>query len=777
MYVSAVPDPSPSRQSGNLPIDLTTFVGRRHEFTETKRLLKTSRLVTLTGVGGVGKTRLGLRVADRARQEFADGAWLIELAEVMDGSLLGDVVAHVLGVRARAGETVEQALVDYLSTRDLLIVLDNCEQVLEAAAALSASILRTCPGVRILATSREALGIGAEALAIVAPLTVPDAEPDRDWTVSALAQYDAVRLFVDRAAAAVPAFALTGENGAAIAEICRRVDGLPLAIELAAARIRTLSPSQILQRLTDRYTLLTRGGRDAPTRQQTLRLCIDWSYELCTPQEQLLWCRLSIFAGSVELDAAEQVCGAGFTGPATLLDALTSLTEKSILTREDTGNAPARFRMLDTLREYGRLKTQGSGDYLDLRQRHLDWCQQLACDAEEGWIGPRQLDWIARVEREQPNFREALDFSITSDSRAGFRTAAALFQFWNARGQFSEGRYWLDRLLLCDSAEPTIEFAKTLYADMVLTQAQGDRAAASLLVERSRALAAATADPPIHAIVALTDGIAALFDGNLAGAQTLLKESVPALAALQPTALHVGALNMLGFTYELQSNTTRAIGCFEEALAITETCGESVYRSYALWAMGVLFWRQGDAPRAATRLHEGLRLTNAVGHPVGTASCLEVLAWIAADDGNPQRAAALMGAADALSHRAYTLPTFLPGFLGHHHEYERTVRDALGEHTYTAWYRKGMVLGAAGDVSFAFDAQNSAPQSAALDPNPLTKREYEVALLVGKGLTSKAIAELLVISQRTVHGHVAHILAKLNFTSRQQIAGWVDQLR
>jgi predicted ATPase/DNA-binding CsgD family transcriptional regulator len=775
MYVSAVPGPPPSRRWGNLPIDLTTFVGRRREFTEAKRLLRSSRLVTLTGIGGVGKTRLALQVADDARQDFADGMWLIELAELTDGSVLGDVVANVLGVRAGVGETVEQALVEHLSTRNALLVLDNCEHLLAATAALCATVLRACRDVRILVTSREALGIGGEVVAIVAPLTVP--APDRDQTVSALAQYDAVRLFVDRAAAAVPPFALTGENGAAIAEICRRLDGLPLAIELAAARIRTLSPSQILQRLTDRYTLLTRAGRDAPTRQQTLRVCIDWSYDLCTPQEQLLWCRLSILAGSVELDAAEQICGAGFAGPAMLLDALTSLVEKSVLTREDTGDTPARFRMLETLREYGRSKTQDSGDYLDLRQRHFDWYQQLACDAEDGWMGPRQLDWIARIEREQPNFREALDFSITNDSRDGFRIAAALLQFWNARGLFSEGRYWLDRLLMRDSAEPTVELAKTLYADTVFTEAQGDRVAAALLVERSRALAAATTDPPIHAIVALTDGIAALFNGNLTGAQTLLEESLPVLAALQTPALHVSTLTMLGYTHEHQSNTARAIGCFEEVLAITEACGESVYRSYALWAMGVLLWRQGDVLRAAARLHEGLLLTIAVGHPVGSASCLEVLAWIAAGDGHLQRAAALMGAADALSHRAATLPTFLPGLLRHHHEYERTVRDALGERSYTAAYRKGLDLGAAGDIRFAFEPQSSAPKSADLDPNPLTKREREVALLVGKGLTSKAIAELLVISERTVHGHVAHILAKLNFTSRQQIASWVDQLR
>ena len=595
--------------------------------------------------------------------------------------------------------------------------------------------------------------------------------------MSALTQYDAVRLFVDRAAAAVPAFALTGENGAAIAEICRRVDGLPLAIELAAARIRTLSPSQILQRLTDRYTLLTVAGRDAPTRQQTLRLCIDWSYELCTPQEQLLWCRLSIFAGSVELDAAEQVCGVGFTGPAMLLDALTSLTEKSILTREDTGNAPARFRMLDTLREYGRQKTQDSGDYLDLRQRHLDWCQNWPAMPRKAGSG--HDSWTGSPES-SANSPTSAKPSVSPLPVTVGRGSAPPRRFFNSgmrEGSSAKVAIGSTGCLSCDSAEPTVEFAKTLYADTVLTQAQGDRAAARLLVERSRALAAATTDPPIHAIVSATDGIAALFDGNLAGAQTLLEESVPVLAALRSPALHVGTLTMLGFTYELQSNATRAIGCFEEVLAITEACGESVYRSYALWAMGVLSWRQGDAPRAAARLHEGLLLANAVGHPVGSASCLEVLAWIAAGDGHLQRAAALMGAADALSHRADTLPTFLPGLLAHHHEYERTIRDALGERTFTASYRKGLDLGAGGDVGFAFDALNSTPQRADVDPNPLTKREHEVALLVSKGLTSKAIAELLVISERTVHGHVAHILAKLDFTSRQQIAAWVDQLR
>ncbi|RZL73210.1 MAG: protein kinase, partial [Rhodococcus sp. (in: high G+C Gram-positive bacteria)] len=303
------PTPAVRGAKGNLPVELTSFVGRRSELTDTKAMMAVSHLVTLTGIGGVGKTRLALRVAENMRRDFGDGVWLVELAELSDGSLLTDVVAAALGLRDYSATPLHEVLLEFLVPRELLLVLDNCEQVVDAAAGLAETLLRVCSGVRILATSREPLGIGGESVLRVPPLAVPD--PARQSSLQGLPSYDAVTLFVDRAATAVPGFALTEDNETAVARICHRLDGLPLLIELAAARLRAMSPEQILQRLTDRYALLTRGSRVAPSRQQTLRLCVDWSYELCTPVEQRMWSRLSIFAGSFELDAAEQICGSG----------------------------------------------------------------------------------------------------------------------------------------------------------------------------------------------------------------------------------------------------------------------------------------------------------------------------------------------------------------------------------------------------------------------------------------------------------------------------------
>ncbi|MGV9870872.1 protein kinase domain-containing protein, partial [Rhodococcus koreensis] len=290
--------PTPRGVTGNLPLDLTSFVGRRHELTEAKNLLGGSRLVTLTGIGGVGKTRLAMRVAATGQREYADGARLIELAELREESLLVDAVAAAVGVRDHSARPLREVLVEHLAARELLLVFDNCEHLVDAVAELTDTLLRVCPALRILATSREPLGIGGETVLRVPPLAVPD--PDRRPSLRGLPKYDAVTLFADRAAAAVPGFALTEDNAAAVAGICHRLDGLPLPIELAAARLRAMSPEQILQRLTDRYTLLTRGSRGAPTRQQTLRLSVDWSFELCTAREQLVWGRLAVFAGSVE---------------------------------------------------------------------------------------------------------------------------------------------------------------------------------------------------------------------------------------------------------------------------------------------------------------------------------------------------------------------------------------------------------------------------------------------------------------------------------------------
>jgi non-specific serine/threonine protein kinase len=323
------------------------------------------------------------------------------------------------------GQPVLEGLVEHIERQRLLLVLDNCEHIVDDAANIAERMLLACPELRILATSREDLGVAGEAVIRVQPLHLPD--PVRQPSLLAAPRYDAVTLFVERASAVVPDFVLTEDNVATVAEICRRVDGLPLLIELAAARLRVLSPEQILQRLTDRFALLTSRSRSVPSRHQTVRWCIDWSYSLCTPAEQAVWARMSVFAGSLELDAAEQVCRCDFAGD-DLLDVLTALVDKSVLIREDWGSQ-VRFRMLETVRDYGCDKLDEAGEYANLRRRHRDWFRQLAEGPEDDWIGTTQIDWLDRLDREQPNLREVLDFCLTdatAESEVALSLAVAL---------------------------------------------------------------------------------------------------------------------------------------------------------------------------------------------------------------------------------------------------------------------------------------------------------------------------------------------------------------
>jgi non-specific serine/threonine protein kinase len=453
------------RTLGNIPLQLTSFIGRHSELSEVASALSAARLVTLTGIGGVGKTRLALRAAGEVRADFPDGVWLVELGELRDESMVVDVVTATLGVRDQSATPPAEVLIEFLSTRQLLLVLDNCEQVVDAAAKLAETLLRACPEMRILATSREALGIGGETVMPLSPLPCPDTYSDATGLGPG---NDAVALFTERAAAAVPGFALTAKNTATIAQICSRLDGLPLAIELAAARLRAMSPDQILDRLSDRFTLLTRGSRRAPTRQQTLAWSIGWSYDLCTSEEQQLWGRLSVFSGSFELQAAEEICGYNM-GAEDFDDLVSSLVDKSILLRTEEGGV-VRLRLLDTVRDYGRERLEQTGDYWQLRRRHCDWYRQLARDAEAGWFSASQVRWLDRVQRELPNLREALAFSISEGGQDGLDFAADLHQFWFLRGPFSEARRWLDRALASAPSEPTTARARALYAACLISK-------------------------------------------------------------------------------------------------------------------------------------------------------------------------------------------------------------------------------------------------------------------------------------------------------------------
>lgn len=758
--------------TGELPLELTSFVGRRRELIETRARLSVSRLLTLTGIGGVGKTRLALHVAAEMRGGFSDGMCLVELGELRDGSLLVDVVATALGVRNPSARPLEDVLVEFLASRNLLLVLDNCEQVVDEAAALVGTLLRTCSDLRILATSREPLSIGGESVLQVPPLTVPSWEGNP--SLRAMARFDAVSLFEDRAAAAVPGFEVTEDNRVAVARICHHLDGLPLSIELAAARLRAMSIDQIVERLTDRYSLLTRGPRGVPPRQQTLRLSIDWSYELCTAQEQRLWARLSVFAGSFELDAVQEIC-AEDRDSAEVIDTVTSLIDKSILAREQVGEV-VRYRILETLRAYGREKIGPADEYTALRRRHRDWYLKMVLDAEADWIGPRQLELIERLDREQPNLREAMEFSATESGDDGIvaevRIAVALFPFWVSRGRHSEGRHWLDRVLADQSRVPTLERIRALYANALLAGMQGDLPVGNALVDEGLALAEQLADPATDALIAAAGGMLALYGGDLSTARARLSDAREWYdARAEVSRVGIAVLQALGWTFELQGDATWATACHEQVLAITESRRESVYRSYSLWATGVAVWRQGDGARAARLLEQGLRLTWLVDDPLIAAADLEALAWIASERREAARAAVLLGAAESLRRAVGSSTVLYLQLLAHHEQCEQLARRALGKRAFEADHRKGRALSFSEAVAYALREQS--PVATTSVDAVLTKRERQVARLVAQGLTNKAIAAQLVISQRTAQGHVEHILVKLGFTSRAQIAAWV----
>ncbi|MFD7842790.1 LuxR C-terminal-related transcriptional regulator [Nocardia sp. NPDC059764] len=751
--------------------ELTSFINRRAELSALKHQLTVSRLVTLAGMGGVGKTRLALRAASAAQRDFADGVWAIDLADVRDPSLVAPIVAAALGVRADSARPVHDTLVEYLRSRETLLVVDNCEQVAKPMASLAETLLSQCPGLRMLVTSREPLDIGGEAVQRLLPLSVPAA--DREPTLRQLRKYDAVTLFADRAGTVVPGFEVTEENKAAVAGICARLDGLPLAIELAAARMRTMSPDQILQRLTDRFALLTRGRRTAPTRQQALRWCIDWSYELCTPAEQRLWARLSVFAGGFELEAVEAVCGAE-AETAELLDVLSSLVDKSVVIREEPDGV-VRFRMLDTVREYGQDKLREAGADEEFRRAHRDWYRRLVLDAENDWISDRQCDWMARLDREQGNIRAALEFCMSDpteqSAEAGLRISAASLTFWSFRGLFGEGRRWLERALAHPCAHSATDQVRALHASIFMATRQWDLETAATLLAHGRVLAERDPTPLNQALIAYAEGDLALYRDDPPRAVSCINRAIEVLSSEPRGCLHVSALLLLGVAYAQQGDAERAAECHQRMLSITEECGESLFRSTALGMTAIAAYRRGEGARAQDLLRESLRLNRRVRSLLVAALDLEVLAWIAAG-ADDQRAAVLMGAAANMMRTAPGVAIYFPQMVEAHLDCERAVRGALGAARFDTAWRRGRAMRVNAAVAYALNEERpaDAPRPGA---TTLTKRERQVAGLVAEGLTNKQIATQLVIAQRTVDAHVEHILAKLGFNSRAQIAAWI----
>ncbi|MFG1783775.1 ATP-binding protein [Rhodococcus oryzae] len=771
---------------GNLPVELTSFVGRRREISEAKRLQSTSRLVTLAGSGGVGKTRLALRVAEDSRRAFADGVWMVALAELLDPALLAETVAAALGLPDQPGRSISRLLADHLSVRQTLLVLDNCEHLLGAVAELAEALLRACPELRILVTSREVLGVDGEQVMRVPPLTVPDGQ--QTPPLEAMPQYEAVALFVARATAALPDFALTEANCAAVAGICGRLDGLPLAIELAAVRIRAMTAEQIMDRLTDRYRLLTVGSRVAPTRQQTLRSCVDWSYELCTAREQQLWAWLSVFVGGFELDAAEGVCPEELVDDY-FLDAVASLVDKSILVREQVGEV-VRLSMAETIRAYGTEKLRESADYPRAQRRHLAWYERLVELAGSEWLGPRQVHWIARLDREQSNLREALAFSLTASvidtaPDVTARIVNGMYTFWSScRGQWGEARHWMGRCLSIADAARAEERVLMLYFDSVSAEMQAKLDEAKARVAQCRELAEQLGDPESLEAANYASGYLAVFSGDPAAAVELFRAAIASAGAGSATVSapnrsvsrvgrQLGGLLGLAAASGLSGDEETAAACHEQILAITTPRGEHHFRAYSSWTLGQTALQAGEIDRAATLTEQALRLIRQINDPVMSGWCLESFAWIAIREDEPTRAAVLMSAAEALARTAGSASVTIPYLLGHHDECERLTRDALGDRAYNEAIRTGAAMSRGEAVAYALGDRQPDELRPTPDAPVLTRREAEVADLVAEGLTNKEIATTLVISPRTAQGHVEHVLAKLGFTSRTQIAAWV----
>jgi len=763
------------KRTSGLPLELSSFVGRRREVDEVKRLLSASRLVTLTGPGGVGKTRLALEVSRAVHRAFPAGVVLVELDQVRDAELVANAVAQAVGMREAARTSLEM-LVDYLSSRRLLLVLDNSEHLVDAVAELAGTLLHNCQELRILATSREWLGIVGEAVMPVPPLTLPD--PDRAPAEQDLSSSEAVTLFAERAASVRLGFTVNAANGSVVAEICHRLDGLPLAIELAAARVRALSEQDVLARLLDPPQSSTAGRRLLPARQQTIRSCIEWSHSLCNDPEKLLWARLSVFAGGFELDSVEDVCSGGGLAAQDVLDTLASLLDKSILVGEQHGNV-MRYRMLETIREFGVELLDHTGEHAALRRRHRDFHLRLIERANDDWVSARQVDWFARLDREHANNQAAVDYSLREPGEldAAFRMLTGLFHFyWWGRGWAREGRLWLARAL-DQPCPPSADRARALLTDGSLAAADGQFDFSRQRLADARAIDGVESDPTIAAFACWVEGSVSLYSGDLPAAIAVFARGL----ALLPPGVDVPRRLDLMVSYSsavgLAGDVARATACHQEWLMITEPAGECFHRSYALWSMGLFAMAQGDHDRGAELYRKSIALRRDIRDLTGIGWSTESLSWVECALGHPVTAATLLGAADRLWEiMGRPLRTY-QHLYPYHEQTERATREQLGTKGFDEAYEHGRMMDVDDAIAFALNEQPAAPPAVEAPPNVLTRREREIAGLIAEGLTSREIAERLVISVRTAETHTEHILTKLGFKSRVQVATWVSQQR
>ena len=824
----------------HLPEEPNTFVGRERELVELHQLLNRTRALTLCGPGGIGKTRLALRLLASAAAEFPDGIWFVELADLrqhdlQQADLVVSRIAAVIGITEEAGRPLLETLGDALRSRRLLLALDNCEHLLDACAQVGRHLLASAPGLRLLATSREPLSVAAETIWRVPPLSVAPAGADPAAAAPGAERYEAVRLFADRAAASKPGFAVGPDNVAAITAICRALDGMPLAIELAAARVRALSVEQIAARLDDRFGLLTAGDRSAAPRQRTLRAAIEWSYELLTEPERALFRRLAIFTGW-SLEMAEQVCGDEQIPAADVLGLTAALVDKSLVVLDPELLGQARYRMLDTIREYAALRLSQAGEAAAFRGRFRDYAMRTAEHSQALGMARIEAPWSARVDVfrrydvDAGNVIQILNWCLEQgDAEAGLRICAAVSPCWIVWGTFGEGSEWLRSFLALDmtgvpaqvqGAATVVRGQLTLPSDPATAWALGteglklcreadDRywtaVGLNLLAEvalHTRRIdeAAASADEALAIAQAAGDGwnegyalgtraAIAARRGKLHEAEQQATASVAVMQRIDQQWGAARALLGLGDLARFRNHPGEAHGWYVEALAILREIGARPEIARCLAGLGRVAMDLGAIEQARRHLTRSLRLSHAIGARIGVARGLEAFAALTGHEGRPELAVQLAAAATTLRETAGLRP-----LSGARVEAYLAPARRLGDAAVARLWASGRAMTSEAAVALALDApvpsaalpsgkgpagENPALavvgryRVAAAPPSSLTQREYEIAELVAGGLSNKAIAAELSISHTTAARHVANIMAKLGFNSRSQIAAWV----
>jgi predicted ATPase/DNA-binding CsgD family transcriptional regulator len=759
-------DPS---SAATLPAELTSFVGRRTELTAARRLMRAGRLVTLCGIGGVGKTRLALRCAQGEASRFADGAVLVELAPVRQPDLVPTAVAEALGLTDSSARGRLEVVLDHLRDREILLVFDNCEHVLTAAAQVIEAVLRAAPYAQVVATSRQPLAVPGEAVLPVVPLPLP--AEDTAVSLDTIEAHPALDLFVRRALASVPGFSVESADGADLVGICHQLEGIPLALELAAVRLKVLSAAQLRERLCRRLPVLTHGMTTSPPRQHTLRATIDWTYELCDAAEQALWRTASVFPGGFTLASISAVT-ADHADETVLLEALTGLVDRSVLQRSEERGV-VRFRMLETLREYGTEQLEAVGECTAVRRRFLDWCDGLVAGFREGWFTPEAGGWFRRLRDEHPNLRSALELWASDEATVATaqRVAADLWSYWIALS-LPEGRLWLSRVV----ARPGEQAARrrAMVTAGFVAALQGEQVEATAILREALADAEGAGDRQAQAYATHLLGVSAFFQGDQGLARTLLHE---ATGRYREVEVHPGWIVSLhihtGLMLIFDGDVDRAAEEFDRGLARCTQAGDRWLQGYVLFGLAFVAFERGRHDHALTLLRRCLD-DREDGDVLGSALALDLVAWVLAAGGEGERAATVLGAA-ARFWGSFGQDLYgSAGWIERRRVCEQRARAAVGNRRFDAAHAHGAALSRSdgilayvnGDVA----DQPPPPKDAA---DRLTRREGQVARLVAAGLSNRDIAGRLTLSTRTVEGHVQQVLVKMAFTSRTQIAAWL----